>query len=47
LGTVAKKLLMVIQPPKPISTMTEEELHEFAQSVVDRTREQIEPTPSS
>jgi hypothetical protein len=42
-----KKLLAVIQPPKPVSQMTDDELHEFAQSVVAKTREKIEPRPKN
>jgi hypothetical protein len=37
-----KKLIAVIQPPKPISQMTDEERERFARGVVAKTRERVE-----
>jgi hypothetical protein len=43
----SKKLIAVIQPPKPVSQMTDDERHQFADEVVALTRERAEPKPTS
>jgi hypothetical protein len=42
-----KKLIAVVQPPKPVSQMTDAGRKHFADEVVAKTRERVEPKPKS